>query len=142
MSDLVEQLRRHEGVRSTVYKCTAGFETIGVGRNISESGLGLSEDEIDYLLENDINRCRKELVIFPWFRELDSVRQDALTNLCFNLGISRLMRFEKALAAMEQRDYAKAAAEFLDSRWAEQVGNRAIEVTIMIRTGEYPKQNR
>ena len=142
MSDLVEQLRRHEGVRSTVYKCTAGFDTIGVGRNISESGLGLSDDEIDYLLENDINRCRKELVIFPWFRELDSVRQDALTNLCFNLGISRLMRFEKALAAMEQRDYAKAAAEFLDSRWAEQVGNRAIEVTIMIRTGEYPKQNR
>lgn len=142
MSDLIEQLRRHEGVRSTVYKCTAGFETIGVGRNISESGLGLSDDEIDYLLENDINRCRKELVIFPWFRELDPVRQDALTNLCFNLGISRLMRFEKALAAMEQRDYAKAAAEFLDSRWAEQVGNRAIEVTIMIRTGEYPKQNR
>lgn len=142
MSDLVEQLRRHEGVRSTVYKCTAGFETIGVGRNISESGLGLSDDEIDYLLENDINRCRKELVIFPWFMELDPVRQDALTNLCFNLGISRLMRFEKALAAMEQRDYAKAAAEFLDSRWAEQVGNRAIEVTIMIRTGEYPKQNR
>ena len=50
MSDLIEQLRRHEGVRSTVYKCTAGFETIGVGRNISESGLGLSDDEIDYLL--------------------------------------------------------------------------------------------
>ena len=138
MSDLVEQLKRHEGVRSTVYKCTAGYETIGVGRNIAESGLGLSDDEIDYLLENDINRCRRELVVFPWFLQLDQVRQDALTNLCFNLGISRLMRFEKALAALEQRDYAKAAAEFLDSRWAEQVGNRAIEVATMIRIGKYP----
>ena len=51
---LLEMLKRHEGVRSHVYLCSAGYETIGVGRNISESGLGLSSDEIDYLLTNDI----------------------------------------------------------------------------------------
>ena len=52
MSKLVEMIKRHEGVKSKVYLCSAGYETIGVGRNISESGLGLSDDEIDYLLES------------------------------------------------------------------------------------------
>ena len=61
MSDLISMLKRHEGVRSKVYMCSAGYETIAVGRNISESGLGLSDDEIDYLLANDIKRVREEL---------------------------------------------------------------------------------
>ena len=49
MNRLVQMLKRHEGVRDKVYMCSAGYETIGVGRNISESGLGLADDEIDYL---------------------------------------------------------------------------------------------
>ena len=137
MSRLTEQLRRHEGVEPYVYVCSAGYETIGVGRNISESGLGLSDDEIDYLLQNDIERCKNELSRFPWFTDISSVRQDAIINLCFNLGITRLLGFKKALQAMAEGKFDKAADEFLDSRWAEQVGNRAVEVTQMIRTGMY-----
>ena len=62
-------------------------------------GLGLSEDEIDYLLKNDIYRSRKELSeTFSWFDDLDEVRQDAMCNLHFNLGLTRLLGFKKALA--------------------------------------------
>ncbi len=138
MSKLSDQLRIHEGVRSHVYLCTAGYETIGVGRNIAESGIGLSDDEIDYLLENDIKRCKQELVGLSWFADLDAVRQDAIVNLCFNLGLTRLMGFKNAVGAMAVGDYEKAADEFLDSRWANQVGQRALDVAHMIRTGEYP----
>lgn len=138
MSKLIEQLRRHEGVRSHVYLCPAGYETIGVGRNIAESGLGLSDDEIDYLLKNDIERCRLELSAFSWFTDTDPVRQDALINLCFNLGMTRLLGFKNALARMAEGKYPEAAEEFLDSRWAKQVGSRADEVTEMIKTGRYP----
>ena len=138
MSELINQLKKHEGVETHVYKCTAGLETIGCWRNISPSGLGLSPDEIDYLLQNDINRCVRELAYaLDWFASLDGVRQDAMVNLCFNLGLSRLMQFKLALDAMERGEYHRAAAEFLDSRWAKQVGNRAIEVTYMISSGEY-----
>ena len=137
MSKLIEQLRRHEGVRSHVYVCSSGYETIGVGRNIAESGLGLSEDEIDYLLENDIKRCKQELIALSWFTDLDPVRQDAMVNLCFNLGMTRLMTFKKALAAMAIGDYSTAADEFMDSKWATQVGYRADEVAEMILTGRY-----
>jgi len=138
MSKLSDQLRIHEGVRKHVYLCSAGYETIGVGRNIADSGLGLSDDEIDYLLENDITRCRKELETYSWFSDLDEVRQDALINMCFNLGLSRLANFKNALSSMGVGAYADAAEHFLDSRWASQVGNRAQEVAHMIRTGEYP----
>jgi lysozyme len=138
MSKLIEQLKRHEGVRTHAYKCSADYITVGVGRNIDEDGgLGLSDDEIDYLLANDIKRCKQELVALSWFVDLDEVRQDALINLCFNLGLTRLLGFRNAMAAMAEGDYEKAADEFLDSRWATQVGQRAIEVTNMIRSGSY-----
>jgi lysozyme len=113
--------------------------TVGVGRNIDENGgIGLSDDEIDYLLENDIKRCKQELIRYSWFSDLDSVRQDAMVNLCFNLGFSRLSLFTNALAAMAVADYDRAAMEFLDSKWARQVGRRSEDVAHMIRTGEYP----
>lgn len=140
MSKLVAQLKRHEGVKSHAYKCTANMITVGVGRNIDENGgIGLSDDEIDYLLENDIKRCKQELISLSWFTDLDSVRQDALVNLCFNLGLTRLMDFKNAMAAMAEGHYERAADEFYDSRWAKQVKSRADEVCEMIRTGRYPE---
>ena len=141
MSDrLIEQLRIHEGVEKHVYQDHLGFWTIGVGRLVDErGGLGLSEDEIDYLLKNDIYRSRKELSeTFSWFDDLDEVRQDGMCNLHFNLGLTRLRGFQKALRFMESGDFLLASEEFLDSRWAEQVGNRADDVAEMIATGEYP----
>ena len=70
--------------------------------------------------------------------DLEPVRQDAMVNLCFNLGITTLKKFSNALASMEAGAYSDAAEHFLDSRWASQVGNRAQEVAHMIRTAEYP----
>jgi lysozyme len=138
MSKLVQMLRLHEGVRYKVYVCSEGYETIGVGRNISEGGLGLSKDEVDYLLVNDIKRVQDELTrSYPWFARLDEVRRDAMVDICFNIGLTKLRGFVNALAAMSRSQYEIAADEFMDSRWSEQVGNRAVEVTDMIRTGEY-----
>jgi lysozyme len=141
MMRLVNMLKRHEGVRDKVYMCSAGYETIGVGRNISESGLGLSDDEIEYLLVNDIRRCRKELTQeYEWFSSLDSVRQDAIIDLSFNIGQTRLRTFVKALGHMATGNYEEAGQEFYRSRWAEQVGDRSLEVCQMISSGEYQQR--
>jgi len=138
MSRLIEMLKLHEGVRSHVYLCSAGYETIGVGRNISENGIGLSDDEIDYLLQNDINRCAAELGReYPWFEKLDDVRRDAITDIFFNLGATRFRGFRKAIGYMESQDYILAAHEFRDSIWADQVKGRADTLTDMIETGSY-----
>ena len=131
-------LKRHEGVKSHVYLCSAGYETIGVGRNISKSGMGLSDDEVDYLLENDIARVIKELSSeYPWFNTLDDVRKDAMIDISFNLGATRLRGFKRALAAMEVADYKTAAKEFLDSKWSRDVKGRATELCYMIEMGSY-----
>ena len=136
MDNLIKMLRSHEGVRSTVYLDSVGIETIGVGRNLKE--VGLSDDEIDYLLVNDINRCKAEAKTFDWYEDLNTVRREAILNLLFNLGKPRFLGFKKAIAALESNDYEESAAQFWDSRWREQVGKRAEDICHMIRTGNYP----
>ena len=139
MEKLIDMLKRHEGVETHAYECSEGKVTVGVGRNIDQKGgMGLSEDEIDYLLQNDVERVIKELSSeYPWFNSLDDVRKDAIIDIAFNLGATRLRGFRRALTAMEAGDYTEASTEFLDSRWAKQVGGRALELTDMIASGEY-----
>lgn len=139
MEKLLDMLKRHEGVETHAYECSAGKITVGVGRNIDQDGgIGLTEDEIDYLLQNDIERVMLELVSeYDWFNDLDDVRKDAMIDIAFNLGQTRLRLFKRALAAMEAGKYKDAATEFLDSKWAKQVGGRALELSDMISTGEY-----
>jgi len=138
MSDrrLIDMLILHEGKRHHVYECSSGKLTIGVGRNLED--LGLTDGEIDFLLRNDLMRVQAELLqSVPCFRRLSETRQDVLIDMCFNLGISRLMQFQKMLTALEIGDYMEAAAEMLDSRWAKQVGIRAVRLAKMMATDEW-----
>lgn len=139
MNNLKQMLRKHEGVKHYAYKCSAGRWTVGVGRNIDErGGIGLSDHEIDYMLENDIKRVQKELDnTFEFYGKLDPVRQDVMVDICFNLGMPRLLKFKRALEAMSLHLYDEAAKEFLDSRWARQVGKRSQRLATMLVTGEY-----
>ena len=139
MTIIIEMLRKHEGIETHAYTDTVGKVTIGVGRNIdSKGGIGISDEEIDYLLTNDVRRVNAELVAgFSWYNAIAPARKDAMMDICFNLGLPRLKKFKKALSAMALGDYEAAATEFLDSRWAKQVGQRAITITNMIRSGSY-----
>ena len=129
------QLRLHEGVEKKVYLDTEGIETIGVGRNLKDRGL--SDDEIDYLLQSDIVICINELdKKFEWFKGLDIIRKRVLIDMMFNLGMPRLNGFANMLSAVEQKDWSAAANEMLDSKWAEQVGSRASRLAEMMETGE------
>jgi len=136
---LIKMLKVHEGVETYAYKCSENKTTIGVGRNVDKAGgLGLSDDEVDYLLQNDIDRVILELDSeYDWFSDLDDVRQDAMVDISFNLGQTRLRAFKNALAAMSEGDWDEAADQFMDSRWSEQVGVRAKNLTEMIRSGAY-----
>jgi len=140
MSMIIEMLRQHEGVETHAYVDTVGKVTIGVGRNIDKNGgLGLSQQEIDYLLSGDVKRVEAELSqAFIWYDALDDARKDAMMDMAFNMGLPRLRKFKRALAAMSARLYEIAAVEFLDSLWARQVGkNRSTTISDMIRSGEY-----
>lgn len=133
---LIGQLQRHEGVRLKPYVDTEGKITIGVGRNLSDNGI--TAYEADVMLANDMSEAEDDLRrVFRWFEGLDSIRQAAMVNITFNLGLTRLLTFRKALYAMAHRQYGQAADEFVDSLWAKQVGARAVELAAQIRTGNW-----
>ena len=103
MEKLIETLKRHEGVKATAYKDPFGTWHIGAGRNIhpegANKGVGLSDEEIDYMLSNDIIRTIKELTEeYEWFRNLDEgARRDGIINMHFNLGRYRFAKFVRTM---------------------------------------------
>lgn len=124
----------HEGFRSKVYEDTVGKNTVGFGRNMSDVGITLEEGY--YLLDNDIKRCLADLEHYHWYNRSPRGVQEALINMCFNLGITRLLNFKKMIKALEGGNYHVAALEALDSTWSKQVGNRAKDIAAVIRNAK------
>lgn len=134
---LLTQLTIDEDKRSKPYRDTKGILTIGIGRNLDD--VGLSDDEIVYLANNDIARVEKALdANLPWWRTLDDVRQRVLANMCFNMGIGKLLGFKNFLVAVQAKDWTKAVAEMKNSAWFKQVGQRAVRLASMMESGNDP----
>lgn len=175
---LIEELKRHEGLRLKPYKCSANSWTIGFGRNLESVGIsgeealmmlkndiqrspalrfkpsifrsskmymdygrsiqlvGISEGEAKVMLFNDVARVKQELkATLPVYLRLNEKRQEVLINMCFNLGINRLLKFKRMIAALEKLNHPEAAREMMHSRWAVQVKGRAMELTEKMREG-------
>jgi len=134
---LRDQLVRHEGVRLKPYTDTVGKLTVGVGRNLTDKGI--SREEAYLLLDNDILEAQTAVIkALPWAVELDRPRFEILVNMAFNLGIAGLLKFERFLAAVQEGSWELAAVEMLNSKWAKQVGHRADELAVMMRTAQDP----
>ena len=132
---LITQLKVHEGTRSKVYLDTEGIETIGVGRNLRDRGL--SDEEIELMLANDIKDFQEEVDrAFSWWADLDDVRQRVIVDMAFNMGTGSLSKFKLTLGHIEAGRFEEASVEMLDSKWARQVGNRAQCLSNMMKTGE------
>ena len=131
---LRQQLIKHEGIEYKLYTCTSLKTSIGVGRNIQDRGI--SHETAMQMLDEDIDICINELQqTLSYWNDLPSRVKEGLINLCFNMGISRLMAFKKTFGFLREGMYDKAASELLESRYANQVGQRAIDVANMIRDG-------
>lgn len=120
-------------MRLKPYRDTAGKLSIGSGRNLDD--VGISSAEAYFMLDNDIAERQESLSRFSWFTKLDPIRQAALVNMAFNLGLPRLLGFYEMIAALEVQDWESAAEEMLDSRWAKQVGARAQRLALQILEG-------
>lgn len=131
---LAAQLNIDEGRRSQLYKDTVGKITGGVGHNFDDRGL--SPAVIDLMLDEDMDVAIADLDrALPWWRQMSERRQQALANMCFNLGIKRLLGFNNTLRFMRDGAYPAAAEGMLDSLWARQVGDRAKRLAKMMREG-------
>ena len=131
---LKSDLIRDEGSRAKPYLDTVGKTTIGVGHNLDDRPL--TEDQIDWLLADDIDQAEEDLdaINLRW-RLLTDERQLVLLNMAFNLGRTRLAMFRRMWAAITGGRFNDAAEEMLDSRWARQVGVRAERLASRMRNG-------
>lgn len=128
MSRLRQNLIREEGLELNMYKCPADHWTIGVGHNLESRGI--SEDIAMAILDEDIETCLAELRVgIRRFADYPEAIQETLVDLCFNMGISRLLKFSKTLGYLEEGletgNYTKAAIELLNSNYAKQLPARA-----------------
>ena len=146
---LIDLIADHEGFILKVFDDAKGKEigggdvlighpTIGVGRNIAKDGLGISQEEAEFMLENDIERVKEEIKNFP-IENLNEVRTAIIIDMSFNMGISRFnpTRWPNFFRAIANEDYDNAKKEMLDSNWARQTKRRSVRLTEMMQTGEW-----
>ena len=133
MKDIIEQLKIHEGYKPTVYKCTAGVDTIGVGFAIKD--LHLSEEVCDLILKEKLEVLEERFENkFDWFAESPVEVRNVMLNMAYQLGFSGFCKFKKTIALFEEREWEKASEEMLDSKWAKQTPNRANELSEIIKS--------
>lgn len=153
-----EQLKIDEGSSLTIYKDTKGYWTVGIGHLIKrdstihrEEAIRLLDKELNrstqgsittseqsYLFSKDLAAVQKGIAhssFYGVYQALDEVRQSAIQNMCFQLGVLGVSKFRKMWAALARGDYSQAAKEGLDSAWFKQTPNRARRVMETLRTG-------
>lgn len=141
---LKESLKKHEGFRSNVYKCTLGHDTVGYGFKCSDLSADelacnggkiapMSEAVADKIL--DIKIAKLENSVFkalPWLQSAPQPVVDVVCNMVYQMGLNGVLGFKNTLNFLKNGDYAGAASNMMKSKWATQTPNRAKELANII----------
>lgn len=134
--NLLDQLERDEGFRAKPYLDTTGHWTVGFGWNME--AVPLDKDIARLILEREVEKCTATLRRdFSWFDGLSECRQGVLINMAYNLGLEGLKKFQRMLTAVAGGYYKEAAKEMMDSKWARQVGQRAVRLATQMETDSW-----
>ena len=132
MKDLLESIKHHEGFVEHVYDDSLGIPTIGYGFAIKD--LILDEDIAEEILIRKLERLKRNANSrFKWLEDMPVVVQGVILNMCYQLGITGVSKFRKAISALQEGEWDEAANEMLDSLWARQTPNRATELSNIVR---------
>ena len=133
MQRIFEDIKKHEGFKSKVYKCTEGYDTIGYGFAIKD--LIIDKDVADLILMKKLHALLERVVIaFPWFKDIEDDAKEVVINMCYQLGLRGFSKFKKTIYLLETEQYEDASVEMLDSLWAKQTPNRAKELSEKLRS--------
>ncbi len=134
IEQLKETLKVDEGVVYEIYNDHLGYPTFGIGHLVLEGeaeygqpvGTPVSEERVDECFEKDVeyvlNDCK---ILHEDFDNYPEEVKQIIANMMFNMGRTRLTKFRKHNAALQEGDWKTAAIEGRDSRWYKQVTNRA-----------------
>tara|TARA_R100000329_G_scaffold93848_1_gene78167 strand:+ start:478 stop:927 length:450 start_codon:yes stop_codon:yes gene_type:complete len=142
LEQLQHELAIDEGCKLEIYLDHLGYKTVGIGHLITEDdelygfevGTTVSQEHVDELFHEDIQRTVRDCeLLYSDFNDLPEEAQLCIANMCFQLGRPRLSKFRKMKMAVDNRDWAEASRQMLDSRWAKQTPNRAMRLAHRIQ---------
>jgi GH24 family phage-related lysozyme (muramidase) len=150
-------------VKTTRYVDSEGHPTIGVGFNLDRAGARKKIEALGYdfaavksgqqqiterhalqLFDEDVRAAETDVAqlytditpkTVPAWNQLDEGRRQALIDMSFNLGRTKLRKFKKMWVAIANGDWATAAAEAQNSDWFNQVGRRGPKVVDLLKAG-------
>ena len=131
---LRKELERDEGVKYEVYLDHLSYPTLGIGHLITEDdpecgaavGTKVSDDRVKEAFETDVQTVLSDCErLYEEFGSLPEEVQLIIANMMFNMGYTRLSKFKGMKRGVDARDWNIAADEMVDSRWYNQVTNRA-----------------
>lgn len=137
IDNIIDQLKRDEGLRLSPYRDTKGHLTIGYGHNIDAHPLKPEDLLHGYCTETqahtwlladmvDVNTALADKLQWVW--DLDVCRRGVVQNMTFNMGIVKLLGFKQTLKWLQAHDYDGAAMEMKQSAWHHEVGARAVRL--------------
>ena len=142
LDKLREELAADEGCKFEIYLDHLGLPTFGIGHLIREHdpehgkpvGTEVSDERVRQVFALDvavtIEDCQR---LFSNWDDLPDEARLICANMAFNLGYPRFSKFVNFRAAIEAQDWLKAADEAVDSRWHDQVPNRAKRLVQRLR---------
>ena len=131
---LRKQLEIDEGVVHEIYLDHLGYPTFGIGHLVTESdpehglavGTAISPERCSQAFSSDIHGVITDCeILYPDFSNLPEEAQQIIANMMFNLGYPRLSKFKNMKRCVDERDWIGAGEEMMDSKWYQQVPNRA-----------------
>lgn len=142
INKLREQLKIDEGVKYEVYDDHLGYKTFGIGHLVKSTdeeygvpvGTPVSEERVNSVFDKDvITYIDESKKVFGNLEDMPGEVQQVIVNMCFNMGAPRLSQFKKFIRAIHDEEWATASLEMLDSKWANQVGERANRLSDRIK---------
>ena len=130
---LIDDIKKHEGFSPTVYKCTAGYDTIGYGQRVKY--LKVTDEQATEWLQEELQNLKYILADkYEWFLPSPQEVQEIVINMNYQLGVTAFSKFKKTIFLLANCDYKAASTEMLDSKCARtDTPRRAKELSDRLR---------
>tara|TARA_S200002703_G_C3785158_1_gene242045 strand:+ start:798 stop:1667 length:870 start_codon:yes stop_codon:yes gene_type:complete len=143
-------LELNEGNKNEPYKDSRGNWTVGIGhyigktlperfKNADGTPKILTDTQVQMLFEKDYKEHKEDASKLPMYNQLDNKGKQALIDLTFNMGneVFNENEWPKFFAALENKDLKTAAKELKNSKWYNQVADRAPRVVKLIKGAKF-----
>ena len=139
------ELEIDEGVEYEIYLDHLGYPTFGIGHLITKNdpeygwkvGTSIDTVRVHEAFEQDIEGVLSDCTkLYSDFEDLPEEAKRVIANMMFNMGLTRLSKFKGMKRGVDARNWNEAADEMVDSRWYNQVTNRANRLVERMRNIE------